>query len=389
MNTATEHDRQFAEKLKSLSLQPVAFDPEPPKRHARLFLNRVGVLAIVTVASLYALIVFQPGELYRFGHKMFGGVTAGAAGSSETDIAKSTGKDLAAPAREDLARAAQTAPAVLSGAVPATRGVTGSGYVVALDSAAIYSKYEGKIVEIAVEVGDKVEAGQLLVRLDDAGARFALRGARIAKASAEIVLAARNIDLAQANSSLDRIKTLVARGTAPRQQLEDAASLRDRAVNSVGQARQDLARAELALERAEDTVSELNVRAPIAGTVTTRNARLGEIVLARADSVRENASLLTITDTMSLVIDADIAESSIALLRPGLRGEAVLDAFPDQPFDVQIDRIAPVASADKGTVSLRLSLRSAPAGIRPNMAVRISIAASATVAAINQRGTQK
>ncbi len=385
MNTATEHDRQLAEKLKSLSLQPVTFDPEPPKRHARLFLNRVGVLAIVTAASLYALIVLQPGELYRFGHNLFGsGVTAGAAGSFETDMAKSTGKDVAAPAREDLASAAQTAPAGLSGAVPATRGVTGSGYVVALDSAAIYSKHEGKIIEIAVEVGDKVEAGQLLVRLDDAGARFALREARIAKASAELALAARNIDLAQANSSLDRIKTLVARGAASRQQFEDATSLRDRAVNSLGQARQDLAKAELALERAQDTVSELNVRAPIAGTVTTRNARLGEIVLARADSVRENASLLTITDTMNLVIGADIAESSIALLRPGLRGEAVLDAFPDQPFDVEIDRIAPAASADKGTVSLRLSLRTPPAGIRPNMAVRINIAASATIAAINQ-----
>ncbi len=63
---------------------------------------------------------------------------------------------------------------------------------------------------------------------------------------------------------------------------------------------------------------------------------MGDTVLARADSVLENQSLLTITDTKTMVIDADVAETNIAALRPGLRGEVVLDAFPDQPFEVQV-----------------------------------------------------
>ena len=184
-------------------------------------------------------------------------------------------------------------------------------------------------------------------------------------------------------------RILAARGAASRQQLEDAETVRERAANAVSQAGQDLVRAKLDLEEAEERVRELTIRAPISGTVSVLNARVGESVLARADNVGEGASLLTITNTMNLVIDADVAESGIGLIRPGLRGEAVLDGFPDQPFEVEVSRIAPAASAEKGTVALRLSLVSQPAGIRPNMAARINIAASATMAATHQRGMEK
>jgi multidrug efflux pump subunit AcrA (membrane-fusion protein) len=96
-------------------------------------------------------------------------------------------------------------------------------------------------------------------------------------------------------------------------------------------------------------------------------------VLARADSVRESQSLLTVTDATSMVIDADVAETNISPLRPGLHGEAVLDGFPDRPFAIEVLRLAPVASVEKGTITLRLSFADPPQGIRPNMAARIRI----------------
>ena len=76
---------------------------------------------------------------------------------------------------------------------------------------------------------------------------------------------------------------------------------------------------------------------------------------------------------MSLFIDADVAETSIAMLRSGLQGEAVLDGFPDQPFAVELSRLAPEISAAKGTVGIRLTLDTPPTGIRPNMAARVQL----------------
>lgn len=257
--------------------------------------------------------------------------------------------------------------------IPVVREVTGSGFVVAPRMTAVFAKYEGRTTGIAVALGDAVEAGQILVTLEDAGARFALEQASAAKVQAELVLAARRIDLAQVRTLLDRTEVLAARDATSRRALEDARAATERASNAVAQARQSADSADLAIRIAEERVAELTVRAPFAGTVTRLDARVGDTVLARIDSVRESQSLLTITDTQSLVIDADVAETTIAALKPGLRGQAVLDGFPDRPFAVAVLRLAPVVSAEKGTVSLRLSLDDPPDGIRPNMAARIRI----------------
>lgn len=363
MNTITEHDRKLAETLKSLSLEHVPRETEPPKPMLRGFILPVGLAALVTGTAL-GIIVFQPNVVYRI-KTIVAALPNPAATTADT---VSVSGEATVPQGEREAE-----QSVVRNPVPAVREITGSGFVVALRVTTVFSKYEGKITNIGVEAGDRVEAGQILVMLDDAGVRFALEQAKATKAAADLVLAARTIDLAQARSSLGRAETLVARDAASRQQFEDAHTAAERASNAVAQAKQELASAELSIRIAEESVAELAVRAPFAGTVTRLDAHVGDAVLARVDSVRESQSLLTITDTTSLMIDADVAEANIAALRPGLRGEAVLDAFPDRPFTVEVLRLAPVASAEKGTITLRLSPADPPAGIRPNMAARIRI----------------
>ena len=229
------------------------------------------------------------------------------------------------------------------------------------------------VVTLKAASGDRVAAGEVLVTLDDAVTHIALEQAKAARAAAELALTARDIDLKQARASLDRLESLASRDAASRQQLEESRTAFARASNAVSQARQDLATAELGIRSAEEPLAELTIRAPFAGTVTQINAHVGDTVLARADSVRENQSLLVITDTANLVIDADVAETNIASLRPGLRGEAVLDGFPNRAFAVEVVRLAPIASIEKGTITVRLALIDPPEGIRPNMAARIRI----------------
>jgi RND family efflux transporter MFP subunit len=264
-------------------------------------------------------------------------------------------------------------PAPSRGTTAPTQEITGSGYVVAPDIATVFSKYEGRIVAVAVEAGDRVVAGQVLVRLDDAGARFALRGEEISGRAAALAVEAKSIALAQARSSLDRAGRLAGRDAMSAEALEAAKTAFDTAENAAAQVRQDAAKADLDIDRAREQVEALTVRAPISGTVTRLDAHVGDTVLSRENSVRENESLLVITDTSSLVIDADVAEANMALMRPGLSGEAVLDGFPEQPFAVAVSKIAPVMSREKGTVTLRLTLSSPPSGIRPAMAARIRL----------------
>ena len=366
MDTIPEYDRKLAETLTSLSLEPSLQTPEPPKKGSRRLVLS-GCLFVLVAASILAATLDWPDRLGRF-ETVLHRQTELWDGSSVPNIEETT----VSPAKQAAAQDEDPA-AIRETPIAALQEVTGSGYVVAPSTTAVFSKYEGRVVGVAVDVGDHVEAGQVVVTLDDAGARFALEQAQAAKVSAALVLDARDIEFSQTDASLQRIKALAASNIVSKQNLEDAQADWESARNAAAQARQDLAKAELAVRIAQEPVNELTVRAPFDGTVTQLNAHVGDTVLARADSVRENQSLLTITDTESMVIDADIAEKNIAALRPGLRGEAVLDAFPDRPFEVQVSRLAPVASMEKGTIGLRLSLMAAPDGIRPNMAARIRI----------------
>ncbi|WP_245308007.1 efflux RND transporter periplasmic adaptor subunit [Rhizobium etli] len=359
MNTTSEHDRTLAAQLRSLSIEPAAFETELPEPRARRRMIPGPILVLAATVSLAVVALYGPRPLEL----------AGVSGEHPAISADET------PARGGAAVEGMRPPAddgAKSRAAP-TREITGSGYVVAPDVAIVFSKYEGRVVAVEVEAGDKVVAGQVLVRLDDAGARFALRGAEISWRAAELALEARNIALVQARSSLTRIGRLAGRDAMSAQALEEAKTTYDTAENGAEQARQDLAKARLDIDRAREQVEALNVRAPISGTVTRLDAHVGDTVLSREDSVRENESLLAITDTANMVIDADVAEANIALMRPGLSGEAVLDGFPGQPFAVEVAKIAPVISREKGTVTLRLSLTSPPSGMRPAMAARIRL----------------
>lgn len=362
MNTITEYDRKLAATLTSLSLEPVPGVETGKTNRGRRIILLIGLSALLAIAV--ATVVFcQPESYRRFEARglMAIGLTGGAPVAAPVEQSS-------LPKGELEAKQSSVSPPD-----PIAREITGSGYVVALRTTTVFSKYEGRITTVAVELGDFVEAGQVLVTLDDAGARFALERAKAAKVSANLSLAARTIDLDQARSSLGRSEKLAARDAASKQQLEEARRAAERAENAVAQAQQELATAELDIRIAEEPVRELTVRAPIAGTVTRLDAHVGDTVLARVDSVRESQSLLTITDKTNMVIDADVAETNIASLRPGLRGETVLDGFPDQPFSVEVLWLAPIASVEKGTIALRLSLTDPPEGIRPNMAARIRI----------------
>ncbi|WP_370676991.1 efflux RND transporter periplasmic adaptor subunit [Pleomorphomonas sp. PLEO] len=361
MNTITEHDRKLAETLRSLS--PNASATTPPPTTGRRIALAFG--ALLVGATALAVLLWSPASEK---------IKALFPDAARLEVPSETGATSGASSGQATTRTAE-APATRAQPVP-IREVTGSGYLIAPRSTAVFSKYQGQITSIAVDLGDPVVAGQVLVTLDDASARFSLEQAKIEEASAELVLAAKRITGDQAQSSLKRKETLA--GVLSKQDVEDARTTWASAQNDVAQARQDLDKASLAVREAEEQVGALTIRAPIAGVVTRLGAHVGDTVLERADSVRESQSLLTIVDTSSMEIEADVAETNMSALRPGLSGEAVLDGFPDRPFPVEILRLAPAVSPDKGTIGLRLLPKAPPEGIRPGMAARIRLTTADT-----------
>ena len=358
MNTHTHPDPALSEKLAALSLAPGA--PKSPSARRRGGRVLLGLSCVALVAGGVALLPALVGE-------KFDDVPADPVGSAASRDAQGAPEPQAPIAG---AIAPMPAPASI---------VTGSGHVIALEQASVHARRGGTIVALHADIGTVVEAGQTLLRLDDPETSFALQAAELAEGRARLTLAASTIDRDEADALADRMKLLAGRGAATAQAAIDAELAAKRAAIAVDQGAQALAEAELSVRRARQGVSELTITAPIAGVVTARSVRLGETILAQIDT-RGEAPLFTIVDSKRLAIDVDIAETAIAAMRPGLRGEAVLDGYPDRPFAVEVTRIAPVASSERGTVSVRLSPLTPPHGIRPAMAARVSLTTDTTAA---------
>lgn len=296
-------------------------------------------------------------------------VAAGAMGVIATLAGRHSAPAASAPPTEAAALMAPPPPPPMA----ALAEITGSGHVVAPQTVSLHAHRAGRVLSVAVEPGDRVAAGQELARIAGDEARFDLESLRIARRSARLELEARQIDTMAAEQDRDRLALLAARDAVPVHMLETAGTALRRARNLLEQSRQSLAQAGLALRRAQRDADRLVIRAPFAGTVTALSVHAGDLVADEADSVAAGRGLMAIADTSQLVIDADVSQSSLAALRPGLSGEAVLDGFPAQPFPILLERISPVASLEKGTVTLRFRLSGAPEGIRPNMAARIRL----------------
>lgn len=358
MNTCTDQNRKITETLRVLSAPPVT----PPDSPSEATVRRFPVKMVALLISFVLLL-------------------AGAAVIISI-ISPDAAKMLSSTSIEDAeggAEIPQAFPKPQSLTIaPVIREITGSGYVVAPDMTVVYAKRGGLITNILVEPGDTVKEGQPLLVVEESAMQFATEEARLKYSAAKVSLSAARISQRQAKVVLLRQTELNRRGVVAGQLQEDAETAFLIASNGVEQAQADVDKASLAVQVAEDRVSDLTVRAPITGTVTRLSAHVGDTVLDRIDAIHDGVGLLTIARLDSLAIDADMAEKAIRGLEINLKGEAVLDAFPDRPFTFALLRVAPEVNAAKGTVKVRLIPNDPPSGIRPGMAARVRIALSAS-----------
>ncbi|WP_245454073.1 efflux RND transporter periplasmic adaptor subunit [Aquabacter cavernae] len=212
-----------------------------------------------------------------------------------------------------------------------------------------------RLVELLAEAGDRVEKGQVLARLsrDMLDVQLAQNTANAAKARAAIAQQKANLDQtlaqeAEALTAVDRTRQLRKTGVSSQEQLDE----RERAVKvataQVAAAREMLAAAEadstlVAAQRAEIELrlARTDIKAPEAGVVLARHARIGAIVLStRSDP------LFTIARDGAVDLDAQVPEASMARLKVGQKVQVTPAGFT-QPVDGTVRLIA--AQVDKST----------------------------------------
>jgi HlyD family secretion protein len=262
----------------------------------------------------------------------------------------------------------------------------------------IGAEVSATVLEVRVREGDRVKAGDLLVRLSDAEAHAALQQARAALAEARgratqqatvaAPVASQAVVQAQAaftsaEREHQRARDLVAQGFFSQQKLDDAQRALDTARSALESARVQaqanqasgvervlavsrVDQAVAALEVAQARLERLSITSPVDAVVLNRTAEPGSMA-------QPGRVLLSLAAQGGLRIDAGVDEKNLRLLSPGMAARAVADAYPGQSFDAQLSYIAPAVDPLRGTVEVRLAVPKPPDFLRPDMTVSVEL----------------
>ncbi|GAB6037096.1 efflux RND transporter periplasmic adaptor subunit [Fundidesulfovibrio butyratiphilus] len=250
--------------------------------------------------------------------------------------------------------------------------VNATGYVVADRKAAVASKITSRLEWLGVEEGSVVKRDQVLARLEGRDVAAALERAESDMAAASALIEVARAEYDDAKLNYDRMKRLSDQTVVARSEFDLAVARFRKAQGNLENAKRTLAARRAALEEARAQVEYTVVRAPFDAVVLTKSADVGDIVTPIGASTTSKASVVTLADMASLQIEADVAESNVAKVRPGQSCEIQLDAFGEERFPGHVHMIVPTADRTKATVLVKVRFDPLDPRVLPQMSAKVA-----------------
>ena len=296
--------------------------------------------------------------------------------------------------------------------------LTASGYVVARRRAVVSAKIQGRLRELRVEEGARVNEGDIFARLESADFEAAVARARaqlqradaqIASAKAQIgsvdaTITRADADRAEAQRQLSVAEKLAKDQLVPIDQLDAAKSKVKVADAALGQARAETHRALADLDRVtaeraqaaadvvynEALLQNTVIRAPFTGTVVRKMAEVGESVAPIPPGVNistASGAIVALADLDTLEVEVDVAEANVARLQPNQPSEVIVEAFPDRKYKGVLRQVIPTADRTRATVMVKVTILDKDANLKPEMSAKVTFieAAKAESVATTER----
>ncbi len=208
--------------------------------------------------------------------------------------------------------------------------ITATGELRAERSVNVSPERQGLLEELYVKEGQRVTKGDVIARMDRGDFLYRLNQMKA--------------DFEKEKSAFDRRKSLFSEGAISAEQFTEY-----KARFLVSKAR---------LEQREVEGSDLIIRAPFSGVITTRYAEPGSFVAptTRASSIAGSTSSSILELSQGLEVVAKVPESDIGRIRLGQMASVRVDAFPDQRFDAKVSEISPRALKTDNVISFEVDL---------------------------------
>jgi len=279
-----------------------------------------------------------------------------------------------------------------------TRGavLNASGYVTARRQATVSSKVTGKVIELYIEEGLHVKAGQELARLDAAIVSRGLAVAQAEATAARSALEETRVRIRESQIDYDRAAHLAQSEVGSRADLDRARAQLDANRARLGAQNDQYASAQRQVELQRQNVEDTIIRAPFDGVVVSKDAQPGEMISpVSAGGGFTRTGICTIVDMSSLEIEVDVNEAYINRVHPNQQVEATLDAYPDWKIPAHVITAVPTADRQKATVKVRIAFDQKDPRILPDMGVKVSfitnepIAASTTIVEVPKTAVRR
>jgi RND family efflux transporter MFP subunit len=250
--------------------------------------------------------------------------------------------------------------------------LTATGYIVAQSVSKVSAKVPGKVAKIFVKQSDIVKAGDVLFVIDPMDQNASIASARSQAAAARARAVAAKAAQGETEVQLARARALASQGVGPQSTVDDlvarSASLREQVNASDADAKASSA----LVAQLEVNLKNYTVVAPIGGTVINRPPELGEFVGPQPAGVAVDMGGVQIANFDTQMVETDVPEQRLSLVKVGAPTEIVLDAYPDRRYRGKVAEITPKVDRAKATVLVKVAFVDEKTGVMPDMSARVS-----------------
>src|SRR5688572_11193372 len=240
------------------------------------------------------------------------------------------------------------------------------GNLIGLQTVDVAPRTAGRLLNVNVQMGDRVRRGQVLAKVEDREIVEQVRAAEASQEVAKATIRQREADLNVSQLNFERSKNLFTRGLLAKQALDDAES---RYLASVAQL--DLSKAQLSqndarLQELRINLQHTSVASPVDGFVGNRNVDPGAMV-------NTNTAIASVVDISRLKLVVNVVERDLRMVTAGDTGIVEVDAYPGEKFNGRIARVAPVLDPATRTASIEIEVPNGDQRLKPGMYARISL----------------
>ncbi len=239
------------------------------------------------------------------------------------------------------------APDVYDSAAVETRDievtVDAAGVIEPQSTVEVKSKASGEVLRVHAETGDVVEAGRMLVEIDQRTPRN-----RLSETEAALVAAQARRQIAQ--TQMERAASLFKSQTLTQADYEQTQL-------EFANAESQVVSTNVAVENARITLEDTAVRAPITGTIIEKTVEPGIVITSPTQAVSGGTVLMKMADLTSVQVRTRVDETDIGKIRPGMVTRVTVAAYPNQPFDGEVLKIEPQAIVEQNVTMFAVLIK--------------------------------